>query len=129
MPAGNTALAAGDTIYVVGERENLRTLRLSLGLEESADAPTLREYIGSESEAEGGLYSYALHVDKGDSLDGRSIKDSGIRENYDCMILGLQRGNLPIVQPDVNMTIQDNDIVWLLGTRVMAGKVLRDADV
>lgn len=45
------------------------------------------------------------------------------------MILGLQRGNLPIVQPDVNMTIQDNDIVWLLGTRVMAGKVLRDADV
>ena len=129
MPAGNTALAAGDTVYVVGERENLRTLRLSLGLEESADAPTLREYIGSESEAEGGLYSYALHVDKGDSLDGRSIKDSGIRENYDCMILGLQRGNLPIVQPDVNMTIQDNDIVWLLGTRVMAGKVLRDADV
>lgn len=129
MPAGNTALAAGDTIYVVGERENLRTLRLSLGLEESADAPTLREYIGSESKAEGGLYSYALHVDKGDSLDGRSIKDSGIRENYDCMILGLQRGNLPIVQPDVNMTIQDNDIVWLLGTRVMAGKVLRDADV
>ena len=129
MPAGNTALAAGDTIYVVGERENLRTLRLSLGLDESADAPTLREYIGSESKAEGGLYSYALHVDKGDSLDGRSIKDSGIRENYDCMILGLQRGNLPIVQPDVNMTIQDNDIVWLLGTRVMAGKVLRDADV
>ena len=38
MPAGNTALAAGDTIYVVGERENLRTLRLSLGLEESAEA-------------------------------------------------------------------------------------------
>lgn len=129
MPAGNTALSAGDTIYVVGEREKLRTLRLSLGLKESADAPTLREYIGYESEAEGGLYSYALHVDKGDSLDGRSIKDSGIRENYDCMILGLQRGNLPIVQPDVNMTIQDNDIVWLLGTRVMAGKVLRDADV
>ena len=129
MPAGNTALAAGDTVYVVGERENLRTLRLSLGLEERTDAPTLREYTSSESEAEGGLYSYALHVDKGDSLDGRSIKDSGIRENYDCMILGLQRGNLPIVQPDVNMTIQDNDIVWLLGTRVMAGKVLRDADV
>ena len=129
MPAGNTSLSAGDTVYVVGERENLRTLRLSLGLEECADAPTLREFVGSESEAEGGLYSYALHVDKGDSLDGRSIKDSGIRENYDCMILGLQRGNLPIVQPDVNMTIQDNDIVWLLGTRVMAGKVLRDADV
>ena len=47
MPAGNTALAAGDTIYVVGERENLRTLRLSLGLEESADAPTLRESISA----------------------------------------------------------------------------------
>ena len=44
------------------------------------------------------------------------------------MILGLQRGNLPVVQPDVNMTIQSNDIVWILGTRTMAGKVLRTVD-
>ena len=47
-----------------------------------------------------------------------------MREDYDCMILGLQRDRLPILQPDVNMTIQQGDLVWVLGTRRMAEKLL-----
>ena len=128
MPSGSAQPASGDKVFVVGEKENLRSLRLGLSLEERDDMPTLREYINAEDGADTALFSYALTVSKGDKLDGSSIKDSGIRENYDCMILGLQRGNLPVVQPDVNMTIQSNDIVWILGTRTMAGKVLRTVD-
>ena len=40
------------------------------------------------------------------------------------MILGLQREKLPILQPDVNMTLQNDDLVWVLGTRRMAEKLL-----
>ena len=40
------------------------------------------------------------------------------------MILGLQRSRLPILQPDVNMTIQKDDLVWVLGTRKMAARLL-----
>ena len=49
-------------------------------------------------------------------------KDSG--EKYDCLILGLQRHNLPILQPDINMTIQPDDYIWILGSRRMAEKLL-----
>ena len=40
------------------------------------------------------------------------------------MVLGLQRSRLPIAQPDVNMQIQNGDLVWVLGAKVMAGKLL-----
>ena len=52
------------------------------------------------------------------------MRDSGIRDNYDCMVLGLQRNKLPIAQPDVNMQIQNGDLVWVLGAKTMAGRLL-----
>ena len=40
------------------------------------------------------------------------------------MVLGLQRNKLPILQPDVNMTFQTDDLVWVLGTQRMAEQLL-----
>ena len=126
MPSGDAALSAGDRLYIVGERDKLRALRLELDVEENADMPSLRSFITGPDNADSGLYSYALAVEKVSSMAGRSIRSSGIREKYDCMILGLQRGNLPLAQPDVEMTIESGDIVWLLGTEKMAGKLLKE---
>ena len=128
MPSGTTALAAGDTVYVIGLRENLRSLRLGLGLAPREDPPTLRAFITAQEEADTNLYSYALPIEKGGALDGSTIKASAIRENYDCMVLGLQRENLPLVQPDINMVMQSGDLVWILGTRSMAAKVLAESE-
>ena len=63
-------------------------------------------------------------MERGSELQGKSIKSSNLREKYDCMILGLQRNRLPILQPDVNMMMQTDDLVWVLGTRRMAEKLL-----
>ena len=64
-------------------------------------------------------------MEKDSPLAGTPIRESGIRDNYDCMILGLQRSRLPIIQPDINMVIQSGDLVWILGTRTMAAKLLK----
>ena len=124
MPSGGSAPAAGDTVTVIGTRENLRSLRLALGLEEREDPPTLRAFIAAQDTADNALYSYALPIEKGGALEGCTIKLSRIRENYDCMILGLQRENLPLVQPDVNLVMQSGDLVWILGTRSMCARLL-----
>ena len=89
-------------------------------------ALALREFVASQEEGDKALYSYALDIEKGGALEGHSIKDSGIRENYDCMVLGLQRENLPLAQPDINMVMQSGDLVWILGTSSMADKVLKE---
>ena len=109
IPSGDAALHSGDTVYILGE---------------SAELPTLREFIAAEDSEPEALYSYAISVDKGSELAGKTVRDSGIRDNYDCMVLGLQRSRLPIAQPDVNMQIQNGDLVWVLGAKAMAGKLL-----
>ena len=124
IPSGDAALHSGDTVYILGEPAELRNLCLDLGIAEPAELPTLREFIAAEDSDPDALYSYAISVDKGSELAGKTVRGSGIRDNYDCMVLDLQRSRLPIAQPDVNMQIQNGDLVWVLGAKVMAGKLL-----
>ena len=63
-------------------------------------------------------------MDKASSLAGKTIKDCGLRRDYDCMILGLQRGHLPIPMPDIHTVIAPGDRVWVLGTQDMADKLI-----
>lgn len=126
MPSGSAFIAKNDRIFVLGEQEPIHSLCLGLDLSENGKLPTLREFIERESGDEGDLYSYAINVDKDSPFAGSPIKDSRIREDYDCMILGLQRNRLPIAQPDINMIIQSGDLIWVLGTRSMAGKLLQE---
>ena len=121
MPSGDFTLRDADRVFVIGTADNLRSLSLSLSLPETA-LPTLRTFISAQEES-GALYAYAIPVEKHSELSGSSIRDSGLRENYDCMVLGIQRNKLPILQPDVNMVIQSGDLVWVLGTKHMANKL------
>ena len=124
IPSGDMVLNEGDRLAVIGEKENLVSLRLSIGADAAEDIPTLHTYIAGEK----ALYTYTLDVAKNDHLAGSTIRDSGLRENYDCMILGLQRNLLPIIGPDVNFVIQRGDLVWLLGSHRMAEKALDDME-
>ncbi len=128
MPAGTTVVTTGDRVYLLGEADALHSFRVALDLRDTPEPVSLRQFIETEHDADHDLYSYALSVEKGSELAGTTIRDSGIRDNYDCMILGLQRNRLPIVQPDINMVIQTGDLVWLLGTKRMAGKLLKATD-
>jgi CPA2 family monovalent cation:H+ antiporter-2 len=124
MPSGTLELREGDLLVLVGKAEDLRSLRLSLGMQEYEELPTLRAYTESQADSPYAVFAYAIKVRKDSELAGKSIRSSALREKYDCMILGLQRQNLPILQPDVNMTIQAGDYIWILGSRRMAEKLL-----
>ncbi len=124
MPSGGLELRAGDRLLVIGKSEDLRSLRISLDMAEQMELPTLHTYIETQKDEATDLYAYAVPVKRDSALQGKTIRGSSLRESYDCMILGLQRERLPILQPDVNMTLQTDDLVWLLGTRRMAEKLL-----
>ena len=126
MPDGGAVISKHDRIYVIGEAGPIHSMCLGLGISEDGKLPTLREFIDGEHGEAGDLYSYALKVDRDSPFAGSPIKDSRIREDYDCIILGLQRSKLPIAQPDINMTIQPGDLIWILGTKTMAGKLLQE---
>ena len=124
MPSGHMVLRQGDRLLLMGKPEDLRSFRLSLGREDTFEADTLRQFIERQTNDATDVYVYALPVKKDSALQGKSIKTSKLKDEYDCMILGIQRNKLPILQPDVNMTIQTDDLVWVLGARRMAEKLL-----
>ena len=126
MPSGDFTLHAGDTVSVIGEAENLRSFRLGLRLPES-DAPTLRQFVQEGTDRRSDLYSCAVPVEKGSPLAGCTIRESGLRRDYDCMVVGLQRSGLPISQPDVNMVMLPGDLIWCLGDQNMAERLLGGA--
>ena len=124
MPSGDFTLRTGDQLFVLGRPEDLRMLHMSLGLPEDAQLPSLRQFIQAQSDDSADVYAFAIPVNKDSALRGKSIRDSRLRDRYDCMILGLQREKLPILQPDINMTLQAGDLVWVLGSSLMAGQLL-----
>ncbi|MBR4077191.1 MAG: cation:proton antiporter [Oscillospiraceae bacterium] len=124
MPSGDLTLHSGDRIFAIGKSEDLRSLRMSMGLPENEELITLHQFVKGQPDGATAVYAFPLPVTKESDLLGKSIKTSRLREQYDCMVLGLQRNKLPILQPDVNMTFRDDDLVWVLGTRRMAEKLL-----
>lgn len=56
-------------------------------------------------------------VDEFTRLKGLSIRESGIREKTDGLVVGIERGNTRILNPDSAMVFEWDDIVWIVGER------------
>ena len=48
-------------------------------------------------------------------LIGKTIKTSHIRDKFDCLVVGLERGDSSTMNPDVNLEFAAQDIVWVIG--------------
>lgn len=56
-----------------------------------------------------------LIVDEHTKLKGKSIRDSGLREKTSGLIIGIERNNQRILNPDSTTIFEWGDIIWLVG--------------
>ncbi len=56
-------------------------------------------------------------VDEFTRLKGSTIRNSNIRELTNGLVIGIERGNERILNPDSNTVFQWGDIVWIVGER------------
>lgn len=56
---------------------------------------------------------------------GKKLRDSGIREDYDCMVVGLEEGKEMLTQPNPNHVFCKGDIVWVVGETDSLEKLVR----
>ena len=46
---------------------------------------------------------------------GKTLSESGIRDTYNCMVVGLEEGKETLSQVDPSYRFANGDILWIVG--------------
>ena len=131
IPERNEKILSKDVVVVMGspiQLDNLQQwIKLELHHNEKGEYYSLHDFINKQEQYEESdqLLCCAVEVEKESKLEGMSIKESDIKDGWGGLLIGLERNLLPIIAPDINMRIQTNDLIWVLGPQRMAGKLAR----
>ncbi|MDE6348225.1 MAG: TrkA C-terminal domain-containing protein, partial [Bacteroides sp.] len=58
-----------------------------------------------------------FRVDEQSSFLNKTLKESGIRDRYHCLIAGVERGGEALHAPDPHEPFAEGDVVWIVGER------------
>ena len=83
---------------------------------------TLKDYIESQEEGPQAhqLLCCGVALEKGMPQEGKSIRECGIKEEWNAFLIGLERDLLPLVNPDRDLTLRQGDLLWVMGSQEMA---------
>ena len=109
IPGANVRLFPGDTIQVIGTDEQLgefarQAERVSAAAEEEdleRREMNLKQFI----------------IDRNSFFLGKNIKESGIRDEYKCLVVGVEKEDSTLMTPDINVPFTEGDVVWVVGER------------
>ena len=104
MPGKDERLFPGDNISVISTAEHLE--QFGKALETSVIEPQHR--IHNE------MLLQKFTVNNDSPLIGKTIHESGIRQKTLGLILGIERNNARILNPDSSARFIPNDIVWVV---------------
>ncbi|MBC7749145.1 MAG: TrkA C-terminal domain-containing protein, partial [Methylotenera sp.] len=54
---------------------------------------------------------------KDEEFIGATIRDSQLREKTNALIVGIERSGRRILNPESNMILEKNDILWVVGSK------------
>ncbi len=57
------------------------------------------------------------------AFTGKTIRDSGLREETDGLIVGLEREGKRILNPDSTIELLSGDLLWIVGDRNRISKL------
>ena len=124
MPSGGAHLYAGDKVYIVGDYQSIDTFYSALGFERTKPIRTLKEFMETDyPDTASALACIAVKVNGNAPFCGKTIRKSGIQERRHCMILGIRKNGYTVTMPDANMLIEEDDIMWLIGSNNNVGKM------
>jgi CPA2 family monovalent cation:H+ antiporter-2 len=107
IPARTERLYPKDVLSVIGTDDQLEEFRTYLNQEEES-------IVRPEKETEITLHQLMLDQEYC-SLVGQSINTSAIREKTHGLVVGVERDNQRILNPESDFVFEPNDIVWIVG--------------
>ncbi len=106
IPTGDTLIFPGDRIRAIGNDDQLQQFGHALR----------DELVPEDMEIEKReMHLRKIILDEGSPFIGRSLKDSRIREDYNCMVVGVEEGQQDLTMIDAKRLFELGDIVWVVG--------------
>ena len=111
LPRPGFQLFPYDKITFVGHEDHLRLL---VGRVELFDYQLINEYT------DGDVEMYKVEVKPESEFVGITLKDSGLSDKYEAMVIAIERQGEFILNPSARITFQPEDIVWFVAQRSKA---------
>ena len=106
IPDGDYVIFPGDKLQVIGSDEQVAKF---------ANAITT-EVIGEDFDLENReMKLRQLIIGEGSPFIGKNLKDSGIRNLYSCMVIGMEEGKENLTPVSPNRLFEEGDIIWIVG--------------
>ena len=134
LPTPDEVVLEGDILHMMGTSAEIDACTILLEKDEcieytDRDDITLKYYIYGQTfygiAPEKQLICCPINVSQGSEFSRKSIKNSHMRDKYRGTIIGIERGNLTILNVDIDTIIQPGDLIWTLGGKQMADLLIK----
>ncbi len=105
IPGGATILFPHDVLEVVGDDHGIEQMRQQMQT----------DVLSSATPDEGLMRIQRVVVGEGSAMRGVKIKDSGIRDTYHCMVIGIESDDGTLHVAGAEHEINGKDAIWLAG--------------
>lgn len=108
IPGAMTELFPGDRLQVIGSDADLKTFTQRV----QGDV-----YAPASPTDQGELVLTSVRISEGSFLCGKAVRDSRLREDYECMLIGFEDDGGNIILPVADRVIHSGDTLWLVGEK------------
>ncbi|RZK49116.1 MAG: sodium:proton antiporter [Pedobacter sp.] len=115
-PAPTERLFPNDKVLIIGTDDQLTTVK---PLFEGNFDESLADFPKKDMNLQ------KVVINSKSTVLGQSIRESGIRENTQGLIVGIERKGQRYLNPDSNFTFENEDIVWIVGNSRKINEVLK----
>lgn len=116
IPTARERLFPGDEICVIGTDAQVQEFKKYLDQHETDVSPEI---------IEPDIVLRQIEL-KNHTFLGKSIKESKLRENTKGLIVGIEKRGKRILNPESNVILEKDDILWIVGDRKSLGNLAHD---
>lgn len=119
IPNGGTILFPGDNIQAIGSDDQLTAFSEALNTELHDKDPEIEKRE---------MKLHQVVINRNGIFADKTLRDSGIRDVYNCMVVGLEEGKENLSQMDPSHKLRHGEAIWIVGEQDDIERFCRDND-
>ena len=118
IPTGSSVLFPNDKIQVIGDDEQLSNFGKSMNAEIYKEDPNIEKHD---------MKLRQLVLSGNSQFIGKTLSESGIRDKYNCMVVGVEEGQEKLTMISPSRKLCKGDILWVVGEDDALAKLIENA--